>query len=151
MSPTKIDTAAEWPPTNCVDRVAIASNTGCKSDGEEAITLRTSAVGLPFQGFLGLVEQARVLDGDHLLVGKRLDQLDLSLAKWFYTPPRQGERTYHHAITQQRYPQCRPGLSYRQGYSRPRVLGIGSQVGNVHGLAFERCASGDGAAAGDEG
>ena len=37
--------------------------------------------GLPLQRFRGLVEQPRVLDGDHGLVGKGLQQLDMMVGE----------------------------------------------------------------------
>jgi hypothetical protein len=37
-------TAAEWPPDSRLALSAMASNTGCTSDGELAITFRMSAV-----------------------------------------------------------------------------------------------------------
>ncbi len=44
MSPITRVTAAEWPPDSRLALSAIASNTGCTSDGELAITFRMSAV-----------------------------------------------------------------------------------------------------------
>ena len=44
ISPTMLNTLVEKPPTNRWPLAAIASNTGCTSDGELAITLRMSAV-----------------------------------------------------------------------------------------------------------
>src|SRR5205823_3205289 len=41
---TKRNTVAEKPPISRLELAAMASNTGCASDGEEAITLRMSAV-----------------------------------------------------------------------------------------------------------
>ena len=46
------------------------------------MTLRTSrGGGLPLERFLGLVEEPRVLDRDHRLVGERLQQRDLLLGE----------------------------------------------------------------------
>ena len=57
---------------------ATASNTGCTSDGELAITFRMSAVAVcRSSASLRLVEQPHVFDGDHGLVGERLQQLDV--------------------------------------------------------------------------
>ena len=70
------------PPIRRFDRSAIASNTGCTSVGELAITLRISARGgLPLQRVLRLVEQPHVLDRDDGLVGEGLHQLDMMFAK----------------------------------------------------------------------
>src|SRR6478735_64429 len=44
MPSTKRYTPVERPPINRVALAAMASNTGCTSDGEEAITFRMSAV-----------------------------------------------------------------------------------------------------------
>ena len=57
---------------------ASVSSTGCKSNVERLITLSTSAVAVCCcSGFAQLVEQPRVLDGDHRLRGEVLHQLDL--------------------------------------------------------------------------
>src|SRR5436190_13005203 len=44
MSPTTRVTRAVWPPDHRFVRSAMASNTGCTSEGEDAITLRIAAV-----------------------------------------------------------------------------------------------------------
>ena len=55
----------------------IASNTGCRSNGERLMTFSTSAVAvccssdsLDLARALQLVKQPRVLDRDHRLIGK---------------------------------------------------------------------------------
>ena len=61
------------------------SSTGCRSNGERLMTLSTSAVAVCCSSAslssrvrcLHLVEQPRVLDRDHRLVGEGGDQLDL--------------------------------------------------------------------------
>ena len=56
----------------------MASNTGCTSDGERGDHLEdVGGGGLPLQRLPGLVEQPRVLDRDHGLVGEGLQQLDM--------------------------------------------------------------------------
>ena len=64
----------------------MASNTGCRSTGERLMTLKhLGGRGLLLQRFgklvacapAQLVEQPRILDRDHGLVGEGLDQLDL--------------------------------------------------------------------------
>ena len=59
-------------------RSAMASNTGCTSVGDSLITRQDlGGGGLPLQRLLRLVEQPRVLDRDHRLVGEGLEQRDL--------------------------------------------------------------------------
>ena len=54
------------------------SNTGCRSNGRAADDLEhVRGRGLLLQRFAQLVQQPRVLDGDHRLGGEVLDQLDL--------------------------------------------------------------------------
>ena len=57
----------------------MASNTGCTSVGRAGDHLQdVGRGGLPLQRFLGLVEQPDILDGNHRLVGKDLEQLDMA-------------------------------------------------------------------------
>ena len=66
----------------------MASNTGCTSDGEVAMTLRISAVAVcRFEGLLRLGEQPRVLYGDHGLVGECLQKTDFTLREWTLLQP----------------------------------------------------------------
>ncbi len=55
-------------------RSTITSNTGCTSDGDEAMTLRMSAVAVCRSSASWVSLNSRVLDGDHGLVGKGLQQ-----------------------------------------------------------------------------
>ena len=59
--------------------IAMASNTGCKSDGEAGDDLKNvGGGGLSLQSLLGLVEQPGVLDRDHRLIGEGLNQRNLA-------------------------------------------------------------------------
>ena len=63
----------------------MASSTGCRSNFERLMTASTSLVAVWYSSDfcssrcprLHLLEQPRVLDGDHGLVGEGRDQLDL--------------------------------------------------------------------------
>ena len=70
-----------WPNLASQMRVAfssIAANTGARSPGDVLMTLSTSDVAVCCSSdFTQLVEQPRVLDGDHRLRGEVLHQLDL--------------------------------------------------------------------------
>ena len=62
-------------------RSAMMSNTGCTSVGDSLITFSTSAVAVcRSQRLLRFVEQPRVLDRDHRLVGERLRNSASSLS-----------------------------------------------------------------------
>ena len=75
-------TAVENPPIRRLALCAIASNTGCTSDGEDGDDLQdVGGGGLPLQRFARLVEQPRILDGDHGLIGEGLQQLDMVAAR----------------------------------------------------------------------
>ena len=92
----------EWPPISAFDRSAIASNTGCTSDGEMAITFSTSAVAVcRSSASCGLVEQPCVLDRDHGLVGERPQQLDVMIGEHTRLPARADDETDEHALAHQ--------------------------------------------------
>ena len=87
---TSTSRSSKTAPAPSMSRVtlrAIASKTCCKSVGEEAITRSTSAVAVCCSSascrssvaLFQLLEQARVLDGDHGLVGEGLYQRNLSV------------------------------------------------------------------------
>ena len=59
--------------------------------------------GLPFQRLLGLVEQPRVFDGDHGLIGEGLQQLDLVGCKRSGLTARYGNHADWLAITEHGY------------------------------------------------
>ena len=82
MSSTRRNTAVDRPLTSRLDRSAMASNTGCTSIGRTGDHLEdVGRRGLPLQRLPGLVEQPRVLDGDHGLVGEGLQQLDVMVGR----------------------------------------------------------------------
>ena len=61
---------------------SMASNTGWRSPGELLMTWSTSDVAVCCSSeFAQFVEQPRVLDGDHRLVGEGFHQLNLLVAK----------------------------------------------------------------------
>ena len=78
---------AEVAPHSCMALLSIASNTGARSPAELEITRRTSdCLILPFQRLLEVararlhfIEQSRVLDRDHGLVGKGSQQLSSAI------------------------------------------------------------------------
>ena len=81
-SSTKRYTAVDKPPISRLARSAMASNTGCTSDGEAGDHLQdVGRRGLPLQRLLRLVEQPHILDGDHCLVGEGLQQLDVVIGE----------------------------------------------------------------------
>ena len=81
MTTSSIDAGTPRPNGRRQARCALstmASNTGCTSDGELAITFRMSAVAVcRSSASLRLVEQPHVLDGDHRLIGEGPQQLDV--------------------------------------------------------------------------
>ena len=81
MSSMWRNTVVEWPSISSFERSAMASNTGCRFEGDEAITFEhVGGRGLPRQRLPGLVEKPRVLDRDHGLVGEGLQQPDVMVA-----------------------------------------------------------------------
>ena len=69
-------------------------NTGCNSPGDFEMTLQhLGCGGLLLQGFAQLVEQARVLNGDHCLGGKVLNQLNLFVGERSHLLPVDLDRT----------------------------------------------------------
>ena len=71
-------TRSRKPPISRLALVAMASNTGCTSDGRTGDHLQdVGGGGLPLQRLPGFVEQPHILDGDHGLVGEGLQQLDV--------------------------------------------------------------------------
>ena len=84
----------------------MASNTGCTSDGEVAITFRMSAVAVcRSSASLRLVEQPRVLDGDHGLVGEGLQQTDCLVVKGSCFAARDADRADCNTVAQHRHHQ----------------------------------------------
>ena len=82
MPSRKRKTAVENPPISRLALVAIASNTGCTSDGELAITLRMSAVAVcRSSASLVSLNSRDVLDRDHGLVGEGLQQLNVMIGE----------------------------------------------------------------------
>ena len=100
-----------------------ASNTGCTSDGELAMTFRISAVAVcRSSAFLGLVEQPRVLDRDHRLVGEGLYQLELTVGEGTDLHPRQHKHADGSITAQQRHAQPRASRVGVSTYNETRFF-----------------------------
>ena len=81
-SPLGNTSATALPAKSRWQLATIASNTGCVSVTEPLIDAQDlGGRRLPLERLVGLVEQARVLDRDHRLVGERLEQRVLALAQ----------------------------------------------------------------------
>ncbi len=110
----------------------IASNTGCTSVGELLITRRMSAVAVwRLKGFLRLVEQARVLDGDHSLVGEGLQQPHLIFGERSDLGAADGDRADDLALAQHRHRQVAAKAGKLGGLLRA-IVGIGQHVDDLH-------------------
>ncbi len=91
--------------------------------------------GLPLERFLGLVEQARVLDGDHRLVGEGLEERDLIVRERGL--PRHGDRADRFRAPDHRYDQKRLVAGDTREFARRYgEIGIVLQVVDVDDAAF---------------
>ena len=110
------------------------SRTGCRLNAERLMTLSTSAVAVCCASdFAQFVEQARVLDRDHGLPGKVLDQLDLLLGKRSDLLAVDGDRANQPALFEQRHNEnCTGASEVRESdgrwialkvrWSRPKIV-----------------------------
>jgi hypothetical protein len=97
---------------------------------------------LPLQRLLRLVEQAHVLDRDHCLVGKGLEQIDLALWRLAGLGPGDAEGAHRHVVLQHRDADDAPP---RLGDMRQSVLRIGQEVFDRNRLSRQDRPPGDGA------
>jgi hypothetical protein len=96
------------------------------------MTFNTSAVAVCCSGAsvrsrvrgLHLLEQPRVLNGDHGLVGEGSHQFNLLLREWLHGIAQESNHTQRHAIAQQGNPEHRAIFPYRL-VSTIDVFGIG--------------------------
>ena len=91
--------------------------------------------GLMLERLLRLVEEARVLDRDHRLVGERVDQTQLRIGEWLGPLPPQADDPHRLFLSEQGHGDAAPCLAKR---SRPLPQGTdlrvrrGTVVGIVH-------------------
>src|SRR5215470_16836561 len=91
---------------------------------------------LLFQRLLEFVEQAHILDGDHRLIGKRFEKLDLFLRKRANLRPTDHDRPDRNTLTQQWRGEYGP-YSDTSGKGRSKVtLWFCCQVMNVNGFTI---------------
>ena len=86
---------------------------------------------------LHLLEQTDVLDRDHRLVGKRLNQLDLLGAEWQGLGACQYQRPNRISFPQQRDGEVGSVLPEFLRFEE-RVFRVGKNIGNMNRFAFER-------------
>ena len=89
---------------------------------------------------LYFVEQPRVLDRDHRLIGKAGHQLDLFRCKWLRHGSRYEDHPYDFSLAQQRGAQRRSVAHYLLSLT-VGVLRIGEHVGNMNHSALDRRSS----------
>ena len=123
---------------------ATVSNTGFRSKAERLITSSTSAVAVCccrdspqlLGSCLNFVEQPRVLDRDHRLVGEGRNQLNLLLGKRLHDTAGQYDNADRGSLAQQRDAEDCPVTAvtrHAQG-----ILGIRKGVGNVNCSPLKR-------------
>ena len=95
--------------------------------------------GLLLERLTQLLQQTRIFDRDHRLVGKRLHQLDLPGAERARFSTLQGEDADNGPLPHQRHGQPR---AHADKVLQPRtvIFGVSHHVRNVHRAAFEYCA-----------
>ncbi len=91
------------------------------------------------------VEQPHVLDGDHRLVGKGLDQFDLLLRERPHGSAMHGEQADGESFSQQRHHEDCAKASQPRGFMHG-VFGVGKNIGNLNRLSLQHNAP-DGSAA----
>src|SRR5205823_4249108 len=96
--------------------------------------------GLLLEGFAELVEQPRILDRDHCLIGERFNQLDLFGGEWRGFRTRQRQRPDWISFSQKRNSKISPILSEFLRFEE-RVFRVGKNIGNIYCFASERSSS----------
>ena len=104
-------------------------NTGSSSPGELLMTFSTSAVAVcccsaseSRASRLHLVEQPDILDGDHGLIGKGLQQLDVMVVKRPGLRARDGDHADGGSVAQQRHDQAAAVAAQLREFQDGRVL-----------------------------
>jgi len=92
--------------------------------------------GLPLQRFPGFVEQPRVLDRDHRLIGESSQEIDLALREGAFGSPHQRDRADRAAFLQHRHRHDAADL-HDIGHVALVILGVGPDVGYLLDLAAQ--------------
>ena len=87
-------------------------------------------------------EQSNILDRNHRLVCEGGDEIDLLLAERLHALTGENENADRFIFPQQRHAK-RSALTGQRYRFAHRVFGIGSDVGDLHRVAFERHAAGN--------
>ena len=87
-------------------------------------------------------EQAHVLDGDHRLVGKGGQKLDLLVVERPYVAAHQGDHTDRRPLTHERNAEQGTKVAQFPGI-RPGIFGVIFHIGDLGDFAFEQGPSGD--------
>src|SRR4029453_17680938 len=160
MPPSTMKTTHPRAPQTLTPLWAIVSKTGWTSVGELPITRRISLI--PASRFnapltsacasvsvillLHLLEQARILDGDHSLIGKRGDELDLLGRKRLRRRSCDGDSTDAASLSEQRDAyQCTIATEW---LGTVTVFRIGEHIRNVYNPALQCDTAGHGISAG---
>jgi hypothetical protein len=94
---------------------------------------------------LELLEESRVLDGDHGLVGKGLKQRDLLVRERIHLGTPELDRAHGRSLPQQWNTQRRPVAQLScEGTAFGKLLRLGRQISNVNSPALEHRASSNG-------
>ena len=128
-------------------RVAFSSmlwNTGSSSPGVLLMTWRTSDVAVCcssdfsqiMRARFHLVEQPRVFDRDHGLVGKGRDQFDLPFGKGLHHCAHQGDDADRHTGLSQGHTKHRAVVSGALVFQR-HIFGIGQAIRQMNGLLLK--------------
>src|SRR6516164_11818638 len=100
---------------------------------------------LLLQRFSQLIQKARVLDGDHRLVGEGGNELDLLLCKRFHPLARHCDDANGRSLSQQRNAEYRAKAVHFHAPVEP-IFRIRQDIGDLNGLAFHHRSSGNGPA-----
>ena len=88
------------------------------------------------------LEQPRVLDGDHGLVGEGLHERDLRVAEWLHHRLGEGQHANRLALAQKWDRKQRSNFS-DDNLVLATELGFGLKIGHMHGAPFEHGPSGE--------
>src|SRR5262249_56109678 len=101
---------------------------------------------LVVKGFAQVVEQAGVLDRNHCLVGKGLEQRDLLVGKWINLGTAKLNRSDGHPLAQERNTKRRPVTQpFREGAPLGKLNCLSLEVNHMDRLPFENGAASDAA------
>ena len=130
-------TVAENPPSRRLALAAMASNTGCASEGEAGNDLQDfGRRGLALECLAGLIEQPHILDRNHRLIGKGPEQRDGLIGVAARLGPAQRDRPDRLACEQHRHGHLAAGPHRRDHFPRQRwrrlvLVEIGEDVGRA--------------------